>query len=58
MVADVREWLQGLGLGKYAEAFAENDVDLLEVLPKLTEQGLKDLGQSLSHRRKALAATE
>ncbi len=55
MAADIREWLEGLGLDKYAEAFTENDVDL-DVLPNLTEQDLKDLGLSLGHRRKALAA--
>ncbi len=57
VAANIREWLEGLGLGKYAEAFAENDVDL-DVLPKLTEQDLADLGLSLGHRRKALAAIE
>ena len=27
MAQDVGDWLDGLELGKYAEAFAENDVD-------------------------------
>ena len=57
MAAEIREWLQGLGLDKYADAFAENDVDIA-VLPKLTEQDLKDLGLSLGHRRKLMAAIE
>jgi len=57
VAADIREWLQGLGLDKYADAFAENDVDIV-VLPKLTEQDLKDLGLSLGHRRKLMAAIE
>ena len=55
MAIDVREWLEGMGLGHYAELFAENDIDL-DVLPHLTEQDLKDLGMSIGHRRKLLAA--
>ena len=27
MALDVRNWLEGLGLGKYAETFVVNDVD-------------------------------
>ncbi len=48
---DLSRWLDALGLGRYAAAFAENDIDL-EVLPQLTDQDLKDLGVSLGHRRK------
>lgn len=47
--------LQSIGLGQYAEAFAAADVDA-SVLPLLTEEDLKDLGLSLGHRRKLLAA--
>ncbi|MFQ5551968.1 MAG: AAA family ATPase, partial [Gemmatimonadales bacterium] len=50
MSEDVTNWLEGLGLGKYAGAFAENDIDFRS-LPKLTEQDLKELGVSLGHRR-------
>jgi hypothetical protein len=28
MAQDIGAWLEGLGLGKYAEAFAKNGVDL------------------------------
>jgi class 3 adenylate cyclase len=42
-------------MSEYAECFAENDVDLT-VLPHLTDQDLKELGVSLGHRRKMLAA--
>ena len=28
---DVEEWLKGLGLGQYASAFAENDIDFTVV---------------------------
>jgi hypothetical protein len=37
---DVEEWLKGLGLGQYAPAFAENDIDFA-VLAQLTEVDLK-----------------
>jgi len=35
---DVEEWLKGLGLGQYASAFAENDIDFT-VLVKLSDAG-------------------
>jgi class 3 adenylate cyclase len=49
------EWLEGLGLGYYAQRFAENGVDF-SVLRHLTDQDLKDIGVLLGHRRKILAA--
>ncbi len=55
MMVNVEGWLKDLGLGQYAEAFAENDIDA-DVLSHLTEQDLKDLGLSIGHRRKILAA--
>src|ERR1700739_2190701 len=51
----IAEWLASLGLSEYGERFAENGIDL-SVLPHLTEQHLKDLGVSLGHRLKMLAA--
>ncbi len=36
MAHDIGEWLEGLGLVKYAEAFVENGVDL-RALPHLSE---------------------
>ena len=42
---DVEEWLKGLGLGQYAPAFAENDIDFA-ILVQLTEVDLKELGIS------------
>ena len=47
---EVRLWLDSLGLGKYADVFAENDVDFRAV-PALTDDDLKELGLSLGHRR-------
>ena len=56
MVADVREWLEGLGLGQYTEAFAENYVDA-DVLLHLANDDLNDLGVvAVGHRRKLLDA--
>ena len=55
MAIDVHTWLEGLGLGLHAQLFAENDIDA-DVLPHLSDQDLKDLGLSLGHRRKLLAA--
>jgi class 3 adenylate cyclase/predicted ATPase len=49
------EWLGSLGLERYAAVFAENDIDF-EVLPSLTEQNLVELGVSMGHRKKILAA--
>ncbi|SLN71292.1 adenylate/guanylate cyclase domain-containing protein [Oceanibacterium hippocampi] len=40
---NVGNWLAGLGLEQYAEAFAANGVDL-DLLPELTNEDLKDLG--------------
>ena len=52
---DIAEWLGRLGLGQYAQRFAENEIDV-SVLPHLTDQDLKDIGIPLGHRRKILAA--
>src|SRR6476620_9136074 len=51
----VADWLEKLGMAEYAQRFAENDVDA-SVLPHLTDQSLKELGVSLGHRLKILAA--
>ena len=39
----IAEWLASLGLGEYAQRFADNAIDL-SVIRDLTEQDLKDLG--------------
>jgi class 3 adenylate cyclase len=51
----VADWLEKLGLGQYAQRFAENGIDF-SVLPDLTDQDLKDIGVLLGHRRKLLRA--
>jgi class 3 adenylate cyclase/predicted ATPase len=54
-MSDLLKWLERLALGQYEAAFAENDIDF-DALQHLTDQDLKDLGVSLGHRRKLLAA--
>jgi class 3 adenylate cyclase/predicted ATPase len=54
-VQQIGDWLEKLGMREYAERFARNDIDFA-VLPHLTEGDLKELGVSLGHRRKLLAA--
>ena len=51
----IADWLEKLGMSEYAQRFAENDVDI-SVLPHLSDHDLKELGVSLGHRRKMLAA--
>ena len=49
-------WLEKLGLGQYAQRFAENDIDF-DILSELTDQDLEKIGvTSLGHRRKLLRA--
>ena len=55
MARNIDQWLKELGLSKYSELFAENEMDF-EVLPDLTEQDLKDLDIPLGHRKKLLKA--
>jgi hypothetical protein len=53
---NLAEWLKGLGLGQYADAFAENDIDF-SLLKDVTDADLKELGvASLGHRKRLLAA--
>jgi class 3 adenylate cyclase len=52
---EISDWLEKLGMSEYAQRFAENDIDTA-VLRHLTDQDLKELGVSLGHRRKMLAA--
>jgi class 3 adenylate cyclase len=53
---EVKQWLAGLGLGQYAEAFAANHIDA-KLLDELTADDLRDIGvTSLGHRKRLLAA--
>jgi class 3 adenylate cyclase len=55
MVGGIKEWLEGLGLAKYAKAFAENEIDF-GVLRHLDEDDIRELGLPLGPRKKLLAA--
>jgi class 3 adenylate cyclase/tetratricopeptide (TPR) repeat protein len=54
----VRDWLEAIGLGQYANAFDANDIDT-DLLSEIDDQVLKDIGvSSAGHRlrlRKAIA---
>ena len=52
---EIEDFLAGLGLAQYAQAFRDNAVDL-EVLPEITEQDLASLGVLMGHRKKILKA--
>jgi class 3 adenylate cyclase len=52
---EIADWLKKLGVSEYTQRFVENDIDV-SVLAYLTDQDLKELGVSLGHRRKMLAA--
>ena len=52
----IPNWLQKLGLGQYAQRFAENDITF-NILPDLSDQDLEKIGvASLGHRRQLLRA--
>jgi hypothetical protein len=53
---DVGGWLRGLGLGQYETNFREHKIDA-DLLPQLTDAGLKDIGISaLGDRLRLLGA--
>ncbi len=46
MTRDIGKWLEDLRLGKYADAFAENEIDF-DALPHVTEEDPKEIGIAL-----------
>jgi hypothetical protein len=42
-VSAVRNWLEAIGLGQYADAFEANDIDT-DLLTQIDGQLLKDIG--------------
>src|SRR5262249_17115758 len=54
-MTDFLTWLRSLGLDRYAQVFADNDVDF-DALRLLSEKDLQELGVSLGHRKKLLKA--
>ena len=57
MAADIREWLDGNGFGRFADMFEENEIDA-DALPELTDGHLKELGIALGPRVKLLKAIQ
>ena len=58
MSEDVRNWLRGLGLDEYAEAFKDGAIEW-DVLPELDHEILKELGVTApGHRLKILKAAK
>src|ERR1700736_2509134 len=51
----IAHWLNALGLGQYAQRFADNDIDA-SILRDLTNEDLEKIGVSLGHRKKMLRA--
>src|SRR6201997_88477 len=54
---DIAEWLRGLGLERYTQAFQDAEVTT-EVLPELTEADLRELGLPLGPRKIVLKAIQ
>jgi len=54
-MSDIEQWLEQLGLGKYAQVFASSDIGF-DVLPELTDDVLKELGVSVGDRLRLLKA--
>ncbi len=54
-MSDIAQWLDTLALGRYAQSFAENDIEW-RVLPQLTDDDLRELGVSLGHRKLMMQA--
>ena len=52
---DIAQWLGEIGLGQYAQAFLDDDIDL-EIISEWTEADLEKFGLSLGHGRRFLRA--
>ena len=50
-MAKVDKWLEGIGLERYVELFAQNHIDL-DVLPDLSETDLAQLGIPVGDRKR------
>ncbi len=55
MADDIAQWLEGLGLGQYAQVFADHEIELTDI-PFLIEDDLKELGLPIGPRRRLQAA--
>jgi class 3 adenylate cyclase/predicted ATPase len=54
-ISDLHKWLDGLGLGKYADVFAENEIELGDV-SHLSEGDLREIGLPMGPRKRVLSA--
>ena len=54
-MSDVRAWLEGLGLGDFAETFESERIQI-DQIAKLTEADLKELGLPMGPRKAILEA--
>jgi class 3 adenylate cyclase/predicted ATPase len=52
---NIGDWLNGLGLGHYADVFRENAIDA-EVLTELSDEDFATMGVLLGHRKKLVKA--
>ena len=50
---NVATWLEQLGLGQYANVFADNAIDV-DILSELTDEDLERMGVLLGHRKRML----
>ena len=50
-MSDLRDWLRGINLEQYADAFEANDIDR-DILPELGDADFEQLGISLGNRRR------
>jgi len=55
MAEDIPQWLDSIGLGQYAQTFADNGIDI-EALPHLRDGDFERLGVLLGHMRRLQAA--
>ena len=55
MTESIADWLSDLGLDKYAQVFADNDIGM-DVISDLTDVDLRELGISLGDRKRIVRA--
>ncbi len=51
MADDIRQWLEDIGLGKYADVLVEHEIDF-DVLPDLSETDFENLGMPIGARKR------
>ena len=56
-MADLREWLEARGLGRYADALLAQDIEL-DILSQLTDADLTAAGLPVGARKRLLRAIE